>query len=56
MKSHDIEALRRRRAEAAAKADSLADQHDRWPHEEIRKARDAAARLVDAYDRMLQST
>jgi len=49
----DLESLRRKRADAAAKADELQAQFERWPHREIREARDAAARLVNAYDRTL---
>jgi hypothetical protein len=47
--------LQAKRAEAARRADELAEQFDRYPHREIREARDAAARLVDAYDRTINS-
>jgi hypothetical protein len=52
---HDVEALRRKRDAAAANADALTDQYERWPHVEILKARDAAVRLVNAYDRVLST-
>jgi hypothetical protein len=53
MTRRDLEALRRERDDAARKADQLTDQYDRWPNVDIREARDAAVRLVNAYDRTL---
>jgi hypothetical protein len=48
----DLEA---KRAAAARKADDLADQYDRFPHREIKEARDAAVRLVDRYDETIST-
>jgi hypothetical protein len=50
---HDIEALRHRRADAADRADALQSQFEKFPHREIKLARDDAVRLVDRYDQAL---
>jgi hypothetical protein len=47
------EDLLRKRDEAASKADELQQQFELYPHDEIRKARDTAARLVDRYDQTI---
>jgi len=49
----DIDALRRKRDAAAAKADDMATLFDRYPKGEIKVERDRLARLVDSYDRLL---
>jgi hypothetical protein len=48
--------LQRRRDQAAAKADELQAQSERWPHEEIRQARDAAVRRVNALDQAIAAS
>ena len=49
----DLEALRRRRDESALRADELAEQYDRFPHNEIKRELEAACRKVDAFDRAI---
>jgi hypothetical protein len=48
----DLEA---KRDAAARRADELQAQFEKYPHREIREARDAAVRLVDRYDETIST-
>jgi hypothetical protein len=49
----DLEALRRRRAEAAVEADRIADLLDRFPSQQRRSALQAVSGLIDKLDRLI---
>ncbi len=53
--AHDVLALRRKRAEAARKADQMMTLFDAYPRGDIKVEMERAVRLVDSYDRLLSS-
>jgi hypothetical protein len=49
----DVMALRRKRCEAARRADELVDLFDKYPSVEIKTEMDLWCREVDAFDRAI---